>query len=77
MRWLPEVLETLEEIGMRAQEDFVAAGGERLELVPSLNAHPAWVEAVIGLLEDALPPGARSRRSAEVEAEAASPPADA
>ncbi|MCA9710481.1 MAG: ferrochelatase, partial [Myxococcales bacterium] len=37
--FVADCLETLEEIGMRAKEDFLAAGGEQLELVPSLNAH--------------------------------------
>lgn len=52
--FVADCLETLEEIGMQAHEDFVAAGGERLELVPSLNAEGAWVEALVGLLRDAL-----------------------
>jgi ferrochelatase len=41
--FVADCLETLEEIGMRAEADFKAAGGEALRLVPSLNAHPAWV----------------------------------
>jgi ferrochelatase len=45
-----DCLETLEEIGLRAEEQFKAAGGERLALVPSLNASDAWVEALVGLL---------------------------
>ena len=49
-----DCLETLEEIGMRAVEEFQAAGGEALELVPSLNAHPAWVDAVAGLVKPYL-----------------------
>lgn len=57
--FVADCLETLEEIGIRANEDFRAAGGERLVLVPSLNAHPAWVDAVVGLLRDALPAAAR------------------
>jgi len=56
--FVADCLETLEEIGMRAKEDFVAAGGEALELVPSLNATAPWVETVVGLLRDAgLRPG--------------------
>jgi ferrochelatase len=39
-------LETLEEIGLTGRERFVAAGGERLDLVPCLNADPAWVDAL-------------------------------
>jgi ferrochelatase len=45
-----DCLETLEEIGMRALDDFKARGGEALTLVPSLNAHPAWVEAATALI---------------------------
>ena len=44
--FVADCLETLEEIGIRAQERFRAAGGERLTLVPSLNATPAWADAV-------------------------------
>ncbi|MNY49286.1 Ferrochelatase [compost metagenome] len=45
-----DCLETLEEIGVRARATFVAAGGEDLRLVPSLNAHPEWVAAIKELL---------------------------
>ena len=38
--------ETLEEIGIRAKEDFIAAGGEDLRLVPCLNADADWVDVV-------------------------------
>ncbi len=48
--FVADCLETLEEIGMRAREQFVAAGGESLTLVPSLNASPAWVDALVALL---------------------------
>lgn len=41
-----DCLETLEEIGLRASEDFVAAGGRSLVLVPGLNAEDHWVEAL-------------------------------
>ena len=44
--FVADCLETLEEIGIRAQAQFRAAGGERLTLVPSLNATPAWADAV-------------------------------
>src|SRR5690606_14548569 len=40
--FVADCLETLEEIAMRGRDDFLAAGGEELALVPSLNAHPAW-----------------------------------
>jgi protoporphyrin/coproporphyrin ferrochelatase len=47
--FVADCLETLEEIGIRAREQFVAAGGEELTLVPSLNSTPAWVDAVVAL----------------------------
>ncbi len=46
-------LETLEEIGMQLSEQWQGLGGKSLKLVPSLNAHPAWVEAVAGLVRRA------------------------
>jgi len=44
--FVADCLETLEEIGIRAREQWQALGGEALQLVPSLNAHPAWVDAL-------------------------------
>lgn len=41
-----DCLETLEEIGLRGQSAFCAAGGTSLTLIPCLNVHPGWVEAV-------------------------------
>jgi ferrochelatase len=49
--FVADCLETLEEIGIRAREQFKAAGGEELVLVPSLNATPAWIEAVAQIAE--------------------------
>jgi protoporphyrin/coproporphyrin ferrochelatase len=49
--FVADCLETLEEIGIRAREQFKAAGGEELTLVPSLNATPAWVDAVCAMAE--------------------------
>ena len=49
--FVADCLETVEEIGMRAKEQFTAAGGEDLVLVPSLNATPAWVAAVAAIAE--------------------------
>lgn len=54
--FVADCLETIEEIGMRAKEDFVEAGGEDLVLVPSLNAEPVWADAVTTLLLEHLPP---------------------
>ncbi len=54
--FVADCLETLEEIGLRAAADFEAAGGEQLRLVPSLNAEPAWVDAVVGMITEAEQP---------------------
>jgi len=48
--FVADCLETVEEIGIRALEEFRAAGGEALTLVPSLNAHPTWVRTVAGMV---------------------------
>ena len=51
--FVADCLETIEEIGMRLKEDWVAAGGEDLLLVPSLNAEPVWADAVVRLVNEA------------------------
>lgn len=48
--FVADCLETIEEIGMRAKEQWRELGGEELLLVPSLNAEPAWIEAVAGMV---------------------------
>jgi ferrochelatase len=53
--FVADCLETLEEIGMRARADFQAAGGDTLELIPSLNSEPVWVEALEQLIRESLP----------------------
>ena len=47
--FVADCLETLEEIGMRAVDQFKAAGGQQLVLVPSLNSSPPWVSAVASI----------------------------
>lgn len=49
-----DCLETIEEIGVRGRADFLTAGGERLELVPAVNASPAWVRGAARLVREAL-----------------------
>jgi ferrochelatase len=44
--FVADCLETLEEIGIRAREQWLELGGEELHLVPSLNATPAWAATV-------------------------------
>jgi ferrochelatase len=49
--FVADCIETLEEIGIRGKEQFQEAGGEDLILVPCLNTHPAWVDALTTLCE--------------------------
>ena len=49
--FVADCIETLEEIGDRGREQFLEAGGEELVLVPCLNDHPQWVEALVRLCE--------------------------
>jgi ferrochelatase len=51
--FVADCIETLEEIGDRGREQFIEAGGEELTLVPCLNDHPQWVEALTTLCERA------------------------
>lgn len=41
-------LETLEEIGIRGRERFMAAGGESFTLIPCLNTNTNWVNTLAG-----------------------------
>jgi len=50
--FVADCLETLEEIGLRARDDFRARGGEELRLVPSLNADDLWVRALLDIVRD-------------------------
>ncbi|RYZ33494.1 MAG: ferrochelatase [Myxococcaceae bacterium] len=71
--FVADCLETLEEVGIRAKEQFVEAGGESLTLVPSLNAHPEWVDAVVRLVRasDGPAPTARAESLASASREPA------
>jgi ferrochelatase len=65
-----DCLETLIEIGEEYQEVFEEHGGEKVELVPSLNAHPAWVEGLEDLVRQRMGAPARSHSESVVSAEA-------
>ncbi len=41
-----DCLETLDEIGREGHKLFAAGGGEQFHLVPCLNDHPAWLDAM-------------------------------
>lgn len=49
--FVADCVETLEELAIRGREQFIAAGGEELQLVPCLNDHPQWVSTLTRLCE--------------------------
>jgi ferrochelatase len=44
--FVSDCLETIEEIGMRGRESFLKAGGDDLTLIPCMNEHPQWLDAL-------------------------------
>jgi ferrochelatase len=44
--FVSDCLETLEEIGIRGRESFLAAGGESFNAIPCLNHRPSWIVAL-------------------------------
>ena len=54
--FVSDCLETLEEIGMRAKETFIEAGGESLELIPCMNEHPLWLKTLENMVAEFLSP---------------------
>jgi len=48
--FVSDCLETLEEIGLRGRESFLAAGGTDFALIPCLNEHPRWLTALEGMV---------------------------
>ena len=44
--FVSDCLETLEEIGIRGRESFLQAGGTECTLIPCLNEHPLWLDAL-------------------------------
>jgi ferrochelatase len=47
-----DCLETLDEIGFEAREQFCRAGGEDLHCCPCLNDHPAWIRAMHTIVQE-------------------------
>lgn len=44
--FVSDCLETIEEIGLRGRETFLEAGGKEFTLIPCLNQHPLWLQAL-------------------------------
>jgi len=47
--FVADCLETIFEIGVEYQEEFEKEGGEKIQLVESLNDHPKWIAALADL----------------------------
>jgi ferrochelatase len=44
--FVADCLETIYEIGTEYNELFRKHGGEKIQLVESLNEHPSWIQAM-------------------------------
>lgn len=51
--FVADCLETIIEIGEEYQEEFEEMGGERVDLVPSLNDNPKWVSTLADMVKRA------------------------
>jgi ferrochelatase len=49
--FISDCLETLEEIAEEGKESFLHAGGESFTMIPCLNVHPLWVQALVKYIE--------------------------
>ena len=58
--FVADCLETIEEIGIRAKEQWEECGGDEITLVPSLNSTDRWVDLVVDITKRYTPtrPGA-------------------
>jgi ferrochelatase len=50
--FVADCLETIIEIGYEYKEEFIEMGGEKLDLVKSLNDNPRWIKMVALLVQD-------------------------
>lgn len=48
--FVSDCLETLEEIGLQAKEQWISLGGKNFTLIPCLNDDPLWVTALCQML---------------------------
>jgi len=53
--FVSDCLETLEEIAMRGREIFIDAGGKEFALIPCMNEHPRWLDALEKLVRAGMP----------------------
>ncbi|MBS0656226.1 MAG: ferrochelatase [Verrucomicrobia bacterium] len=48
--FIADCLETTYELGIEYNHLFTSLGGTKIDLVPSLNTHPAWIQALTEIL---------------------------
>lgn len=65
--FVADCLETLEEIAMEGQEDFLHSGGGEYHYLPCLNDSPDWIQALTDLVADNLQGWLISPDAAELE----------
>ncbi|OGV49834.1 MAG: ferrochelatase [Legionellales bacterium RIFCSPHIGHO2_12_FULL_42_9] len=53
--FVTDCLETLEEIGIRANRQWQTLGGEQLTLIPALNENDAWIKGILEICDIKLP----------------------
>ncbi len=58
--FVADCLETLEEIAIRAKDQFCSEGGENLALVPSLNSAQTWTDVVTRMSRTAIAPRSKA-----------------
>ena len=51
--FVADCLETLEELGLRGRDTFMAAGGREFHLIPCLNESPEWIQALVTIVREA------------------------
>ena len=64
---LMTALETLEEIGLRGRDTFLGSGGTSFALIPCLNEHPLWLEALEKMVRRFAVPGPKAERAGYAE----------
>ena len=50
--FVADCLETVYEVSVEYHEEFKAKGGEHVQLVESLNDHPKFIEALVGMVKN-------------------------
>jgi ferrochelatase len=49
-----DCIETIEEIGLEVRDEFLHAGGKEFQRIACLNASPAWIAALAGIVAQQL-----------------------